>query len=1047
MADPAAFDEVDSASIEVKPGESAKKAPKTGYDLTEAAIEITDDPESVSIYDIDGVRTPYMGARSHDNAMWTYYGATNPSDVEQWKDSSNKWRRSYFYYRRLAAAHYLRIEASYLSKALKEAESSSDFKRSLNHIVIRGTRRKSSIVGYDPDTLEPIVEVEDIPVERTEDVLKTSDKDGKDYIYFGHVKFNTGSTKGVSGPSIGLGTSTMRGTDIMGEDAMAVGWQGLDTSRIGIPSLQRRVMYRTAALALWMKTHANLDLMQDGLGANDFVAMRAQVVNKDAPDYVIPGSPLVAGDANVADIDKLNDNFLINPLARVVPPPAGEDIHPAEVLALSYLAHAAMLVTGYRAPFVNDNKSHFLGDHSDEVQRARVDSVTGMLMLDPEGAYVLPSRATEAIAISDDEPIHPSLAGKLFPAGEDWRWRQRELYLHNPFHPDIRHDASRPFYLEWAEPLDGGAIDPDEHIVSLYARPEVKKEEGEGEEEVAPSPEVIQGIGFGDCMNAQRTPENDSELSVAVDPDLNQVPDPNDLEYTARGQSVAYKYDIDGDGDVDADDLYGSDGTRNMAAYMLGLDKGELPQAPFTEADFEEGKRKGYRYDQVLDHPDKYFALQFKAGPNPEPIRARRMLGPILNDFPAPYADQGAFDMAGQKMYNWQDYDYFPLDMNDEGNDNISDDLTDTLVLDSMTNFNVPTMAVIPPQWTYTNDTDLAESARAPANAPSEGMDSVWARNAYETMQLWVAAYTAAHPHCRIIPKPLNQSSLAHFGIYQQDLFSGSGSAASALRSDSGVMAPPITFTGDDFRVGGRENSVPVNPDLAIINAENWRKNKMGGGALLPNFGNPSNVLIQHERFGARTGIGFPFGIHANLDSGFTSQARWRSWLSYLHGHSANSYAGDIVNDAAWGMAEDGATIDEDHAAANPDRFTLQYHFDAADRTRQLVFWHVNWHAYADSETVPSARIDLSHYGRYGSTFKTRNGSFVIYQDSRPIRISADPEKGLIPEPFRKPDLYQVGQKVICYFDSLVDLGTPSTIVGIGSSDGILKTSILRNQQ
>lgn len=42
--------------------------------------------------------------------------------------------------------------------------------------------------------------------------------------------------------------------------------------------------------------------------------------------------------------------------------------------------------------------------------------------------------------------------------------------------------------------------------------------------------------------------------------------------------------------------------------------------------------------------------------------------------------------------------------------------------------------------------------------------------------------------------------------------------------------------------------------------------------------------------------------------------------------------------------------------------FTLTNQFEASERCRQLVFWVVDWQAYEDSETAPSAAVDASRY-------------------------------------------------------------------------------------
>jgi hypothetical protein len=46
----------------------------------------------------------------------------------------------------------------------------------------------------------------------------------------------------------------------------------------------------------------------------------------------------------------------------------------------------------------------------------------------------------------------------------------------------------------------------------------------------------------------------------------------------------------------------------------------------------------------------------------------------------------------------------------------------------------------------------------------------------------------------------------------------------------------------------------------------------------------------------------------------------------------------------------------------DPNRFTLARRFEPADRTRQIVFWAVDWQSYEDFETAPSAPVDASRY-------------------------------------------------------------------------------------
>jgi hypothetical protein len=54
----------------------------------------------------------------------------------------------------------------------------------------------------------------------------------------------------------------------------------------------------------------------------------------------------------------------------------------------------------------------------------------------------------------------------------------------------------------------------------------------------------------------------------------------------------------------------------------------------------------------------------------------------------------------------------------------------------------------------------------------------------------------------------------------------------------------------------------------------------------------------------------------------------------------------------------------------DPSHFTLARQFDAADRCRQIVFFAVDWQAYEDFETAPSAPVDASRYPRFAPNNK-----------------------------------------------------------------------------
>ncbi|HYE04888.1 MAG TPA: hypothetical protein VEL07_05125 [Planctomycetota bacterium] len=177
------------------------------------------------------------------------------------------------------------------------------------------------------------------------------DKDGKDVGAFEDEnglnfeddpnRIGAESVIGCPAPAMGLPFGRHRGTDIMNEDHETSRLRLTEQVRYGLPSLERRVMYRTAALALWARVQG-----PDSTGAEP-------ISIHSSPADNLAGSTT---DPNVADmVSALGGR---NPLLQVVPPPSNpKDIHPAQVLALSYLAHAAMMVTGYQPPFVDDKRT------------------------------------------------------------------------------------------------------------------------------------------------------------------------------------------------------------------------------------------------------------------------------------------------------------------------------------------------------------------------------------------------------------------------------------------------------------------------------------------------------------------------------------------------------------------------------------------------------------------------------------------------------------------------------------------------------------------
>lgn len=62
------------------------------------------------------------------------------------------------------------------------------------------------------------------------------------------------------------------------------------------------------------------------------------------------------------------------------------------------------------------------------------------------------------------------------------------------------------------------------------------------------------------------------------------------------------------------------------------------------------------------------------------------------------------------------------------------------------------------------------------------------------------------------------------------------------------------------------------------------------------------------------------------------------------------------------GQANDGRLFDWPTESGDQKHYNLGAPFSAAERTRMLVFWAVDWTEYNDFETAPSAQVDASRY-------------------------------------------------------------------------------------
>jgi prepilin-type N-terminal cleavage/methylation domain-containing protein len=267
--------------------------------------------------------------------------------------ATSPWLLGIHHMRRLAYWHWNRIQAQMNTMSI-----SAD-KKPGSPTIRRVPKYRNEREDYT--VLVPVVDYSDPSTPKVRMVSETRQRtrvvqDGfKETVGGNSATLSTVVLTGIPAPAMGLPwIRSLAGTDLLYVDHDTVPVDRVEQLQIGLPNLERRVMYRTAALALWarVKPTGPVHIM---------TAHPTAIASATPPPLVNPGTSTVQGDPNIADaIASLPT--IDNPLLGIMPFP--EKIHPAQVLALSYLAHAAVLVTGYRPPFIDDQNTV---DPSDDV--------------------------------------------------------------------------------------------------------------------------------------------------------------------------------------------------------------------------------------------------------------------------------------------------------------------------------------------------------------------------------------------------------------------------------------------------------------------------------------------------------------------------------------------------------------------------------------------------------------------------------------------------------------------------------------------------------
>lgn len=672
---------------------------------------------------VDSRRDPYNNGYGSMNLNNLWHGTTwheqaYIDELTGFTTTTSKWRAGEPEFWRLANHHWNRIYHQL---------------RSHSYVISAGTREVPVYSNVTRTITEKVVKYDRFLNPTFEDITRTITEQVQTGTRTENVNGRL-TLRGVPSPPLGLPQMQgARGTDILYEDAETMAVDRWNQLRVGLPGLERRVMYRTAALALWGKV--------DGHGSVTEVGLHELHSNGAGSPNVIRAGAIPAGR---------------NPLLDDIPLPTNpRDIHPSQVLALSYVAHAAILVTGYKPPFVDEKNS-----------------------MDP---------TTHANLVPDeDAPYKNPVAG--------------EFYLFHPFY---------------------------------------------------------RGADAG----TNRTPLS-SQPSTAATPLQVGVVAANDPRI-AR--------DMDG-----------------------------------------------------------------------KPIVYKRVSGDVVNPFPGPYADRGAFDWRGAAY------------------------------------------------WTRDPNT-LRITSHGSAGGPT---DSQMARTAMENCLRWAMAYVRENPYDMLIPRPYNSPTSLDRPLFAYDLFNSAGNAlrkpaawnnanlyTAIWGSDNALWPQQYSAAGRNWSIFAWTNT-RENRDRTADNTVRpppLRRQKDEGGAtigaaeyhdivrLLDVTGEiPDDVSGTIETF-AGTSVptgnrfnklanGHPRAYDGNNYRGVSEQTSvLATWNGYTNPYSTVVTLGTPVSadmERRLRMRE------------SPQRTRWWYDqpFKTADRTRQLVFWSVDWLAFEDAESQPSEPVDLTYW-------------------------------------------------------------------------------------
>ncbi len=788
------------------------------------------------------------------------------------------------------------------------------------------------------------------------------------------------SFMGLPAPPNGLGKAKgLRGTDILYEDHEPFPGNRLEQIRLGMPSLERRVMYRTAALALWAKVK---------MGTSIHTAEARLLGTAEDVAAVLAADPNVADKASVLPTDQ-------NPLLEFVPPPEkSSDIHPAQVLALNYLAHAAMQVTGYRPPFV-DNQNSLNPDHLRDLHA------------------------------SSDAPDSKD-PGKNVRKRYYRKFGQETFYL------------AHPMYCEKKSDFDPKIVGKDDCAANPTTQPWC--------ETTAPSttPAAAGSVSAESYSkgkiwsmltdNFDRMPDRLTQGTFILDPAdplpvTIDAPDDSRLSLDGKGNGIKVRRFFEG-GTFYRDHQKRGRPNAVWNSVAKRMEWEPVPNAPGPASPEKDpyaatGTKDGDKWRPGRWGPEGY-GQDLDPGINAVAIPDGMNDDAVVNPNPPPYAQEGAFDCWGNQKFSWRVL--APVGKKD------TPKTTDFYQLKPFAIWKLEEIADTS-LWkgdqggdAWSNDDVLCgpiEAEYVPARSiPVECDDLRMAKNAMRTCMAWVMKYTNRYPADFIVPKPANSQTAWHRPLFFADLFrnpwdsSKTGAAFRPKPERDGSKEvdwsdyPPIGWTGEaafpalfllGTQMSSSESLYSANNHLDSTYLNSPVRDANGNRSVPPyatgTVPKTKAEWIEQEQAKAykdilRCGPVIMDGV-SNYPPGLQEAVTGAMVLSHLHGHPQglpaliptwwdktveNFSPSQIMRQPAYLPTAD-SLKPKWYTTANPPRLryplgqapdakgnlTLDqshaWHFEPfkiADRCRQLVFWQVDWKSYQDSETVPSDPVDLS---------------------------------------------------------------------------------------